>query len=453
MLPNDHPARGPAARRTRRSRRTDAASRAARTPLLPLSLAAAAALAVLAALAAPAAPAAAPARTASADPGPAVAARSAPDGGCTRSVPFSSGSHGYFTFRIPAVVQVPASASPDGRPVLVALAEGRRDSAADDGDIDLVSRRSFDGGCTWGPLKTVDDAGGDAVGNPAPVVDPASGDVVLLTCRTVGDVTKQQILRGPAAAAGARRVYLQRSTDAGATWSAPRDLTARVKPAGWRWYATGPGHAVALRHGPFAGRLVAPANHSTLRTGPGGDTASAWGGAHSLHSDDGGRTWAVGWTDQPPGEELHLSETTVAELPSGTLYVNARNHHGTSPATRADARSPDGGLTLAAPFRPQPELAGPVVQGSVLQPVVPGGAAPLLYSGPTHPTRRLAMALRASDDGGRTWREALRLSPDPAGYSDLVQLDPATVGLLYETGPSGSHDTITFARIPLASLR
>ncbi|WP_346268248.1 hypothetical protein [Streptomyces sp. SCUT-3] len=53
-----------------------------------------------------------------------------------------------------------------------------------------------------GPLKTVDDAGGDTVGNPAPVVDPASGDVVLLTCRTVGDVTKQQILRGPAAAAG-----------------------------------------------------------------------------------------------------------------------------------------------------------------------------------------------------------------------------------------------------------
>jgi sialidase-1 len=42
---------------------------------------------------------------------------------------------------------------------------------------------------------------------------------------------------------------------------------------------------------------------------------------------------------------------------------------------------------------------------------------------------------------------------DPAAYSDLVQADPATVGLLYETGVAGPNETLTFERIPLRSLR
>src|SRR4051795_10093504 len=81
-------------------------------------------------------------------------ATAGPAHGCASSVAFTSGTEGYDTFRIPAVVRAANGA-------LVAFAEGRRDSAGDSGAIQTVSRTSRDGGCTWGPLSVVD-SNGDA---------------------------------------------------------------------------------------------------------------------------------------------------------------------------------------------------------------------------------------------------------------------------------------------------
>ena len=69
---------------------------------------------------------------------------------------FTSGTEGYHTFRIPAI-----ETAPDG--TLIALAEARKYNSADPGfhgnDIDLVSKRSTDGGKTWSKLQVVDDPG------------------------------------------------------------------------------------------------------------------------------------------------------------------------------------------------------------------------------------------------------------------------------------------------------
>jgi sialidase-1 len=108
---------------------------------------------------------------------------------------------------------------------------------------------------------------------------------------------------------------------------------------------------------------------------------------------------------------------------------------------------------LLSAYRPQPDLTGPVVQGSTLLAERPGGRDPLLlYSGPAEPNERAAMTLRVSSDEGVSWRDGVRLSDSPAAYSDLVQLDTATVGLLYETGADTAYDTITFARVPVDEL-
>ncbi|HET6859024.1 MAG TPA: sialidase family protein [Streptomyces sp.] len=355
---------------------------------------------------------------------------------CAASVPYRSGDSGYHTFRIPAALQVPGGA-------LLAFAEGRWNSAADNGDIDLVLRRSLDGGCTWQPLQSVADAGTDTVGNPVPVVDPRTGDVVLVTCRTIGGATQRQVRAGRVAAS-VRRVYVQRSTDGGRTWTPQRDITATVKASDWRWYAVGPGHAVALRHAGHRGRLLVPANHSSATTGR--------SGAHSLYSDDGGHSWHIGYVSGSVSGPLALNESTLAELPGGTVYINARDHDATAAGTRADAYSADGGRTLSVPFRPQPQLAGPTVQGSVLQASGLPWPGPLLFSGPSDPDRRRRMQVRASDDGGQSWRPVWSASQDPAGYSDLVRTAPFGLGLLYETGPKGSHDTIRFTRLPSTSL-
>jgi sialidase-1 len=371
-----------------------------------------------------------------------VAAAGEADAPCERSVAFQSGTEGYDTYRIPAVVRTRERA-------LIAFAEGRKGGAGDTGDIDLVAKRSVDGGCTWSPLQLVADSGPNTSGNPAPVVDPATGRIVLLTTYNGGDVTEAQIMRGEVTAEQARRVFVQHSDDDGRTWSEPREITDAAKLEDWRWYATGPGHAIALRRGAHAGRLIVPANHSIAPPAGSSDTGAEakYYGGHVLYSDDGGASWRIGFTDDNPNGYINVNETTAAELPDGRLYLNTREHNGTAPGNRADAYSSDGGATLDKPYRPQATLVGPVVQGSTLQ--VEGGRRPLLYSGPSDPASRAAMALRRSDDGGVTWTTERTLSGLPAAYSDLVQLGPSTVGLLYETGDFGPYETIEFRRIGL----
>ena len=63
---------------------------------------------------------------------------------------------GYFAYRIPAI-----ETSPDGS--LLAFAEARKYDRGDPGykdqDIDLVYRRSSDGGKTWSLMKVIEDPG------------------------------------------------------------------------------------------------------------------------------------------------------------------------------------------------------------------------------------------------------------------------------------------------------
>lgn len=369
----------------------------------------------------------------------------APAGGpCQASVPFVSGEGGYAIYRIPAIIR-----AADG--TLVAFAEGR-ESRSDAGSIDLVRRRSDDNGCTWGPQAIVADQGEDTIGNPAPVVDPATGHLVLLSTRNAGSASEAEILRGEVPPEDSRRVFVQVSRDDGKTFSPLREITTTTKRADWRWYATGPGHAIALTKGAHAGRLVVPANHSSAPPAGSPDTGQEpkYYGAHSLYSDDHGKTWRIGFSDDTFDGVLNTNESTAAELPDGRIYFNTRDQNGSSPETRADGVSTDGGESLVEPYAVQPDLVGPVVQASVLQ--VRGSGWPLLYSGPSDPNSRARMAIRASDDGGQTWEERHVVSEARAAYSDLVQL-PGAIGLLYETGEADTYETIRFVRVPLAEVR
>ncbi|MFF7367507.1 sialidase family protein [Streptomyces tricolor] len=364
-------------------------------------------------------------------------------GGCATSVPYVSGRDGYAVYRIPAVVE-----SRHG--TVLAFAEGRRDGPGDSGDIDVVLRRSTDGGCTWGPLTVVAAGQGHTRGNPAPVVDPRTGAIVLVTCANAGSVTEDQIMRGEVAPDRGRRVFVQHSRDDGRRFTAPRDITAEVTRPGWRWYATGPGHAVALTRGPHPGRLLIPANHSAAPPPGSSDTGreAKYYGGHALYSDDGGGTWHLGFVDAGYDGVTNANETSAAQLPDGRVYLSARDQHGTAPGNRLGAHSADGGRTLERPFTVQPDLnAVPVVQGSVLQPRGPG--APLLFSAPSVPTARRALALWTSTDAGRTFTGPHTLSDRPAAYSDLVQLADDTLGVLYETGTQGPYESLEFRRVRL----
>ncbi len=61
------------------------------------------------------------------------------------------------------------------------------------------------------------------------------------------------------------------------------------------------------------------------------------------------------------------------------------------------------------------------------------------------------MTIRASTDGGTTWRPVHTVNGLPAAYSDLVRVDADTVGLLFETGDFGPYERIPFRRVPVTA--
>jgi sialidase-1 len=95
---------------------------------------------------------------------------------------FTSGTEGYHTFRIPAI-----ETAADG--TLVALAEARKYSRSDpghnDNEIDLVYKRSEDGGETWSDLLVLVHPGERwSACNPEILLDRTTGRLFELHCRT-----------------------------------------------------------------------------------------------------------------------------------------------------------------------------------------------------------------------------------------------------------------------------
>ena len=339
------------------------------------------------------------------------------------SVPFTKESDGYFAYRIPALIK-------SNKGTLLAFCEGRKTSLSDDGDNDLVLRRSRDGGHTWEPLQLVHEEGGDAVitvGNPCPVVDRTTGTIWLTMNRKNG------------------RVLLTKSDDDGVTWSKVEDITSQASQLDWGWYALGPGVGIQIERGPHRGRLVVPANHRTTtdRSGP--------SASHVIYSDDHGRTWKLGGT-----VGLHTNECQVAEVIEGDgseLLINARNHwarSGKRPelnGKRIVSRSRDGGQTWSEPSFDD-TLIEPTCQASLIRFAWPeqGGRSVLLFANPGSPSKRERMTVRASFDEGRTWPVSKLIDAGPSAYCCLTRTAEGHVGLIYE---SGNYRELTFTSFPL----
>lgn len=328
---------------------------------------------------------------------------------------FVRGQEGYHTYRIPALIV-------SAKGTLLAFCEGRKRSAADHGDIDLMLRRSTDGGRTWGPLQLVYEEGGDAeitIGNPCPVLDRHTGILWLPFCRDN------------------RHVLVTHSTDDGQTWAEPVDITPAVKDPHWWWVATGPGVGIQMRDG----RLVVPGDRKYD-----GDGQTCYY-SHILYSDDHGATWHLGGAAGPG-----CGESQVVELADGSLMLNMRNV-GTPHKERAVALSRDGGLSWSEVWH-DPALIEPQCQASLLrytQPPQPGDGR-LLFSNPASQERRVRMTVRLSPDEGRTWPIAKVLHEGPAAYSCLAVLPDGDIGCLYECGERSSIERITFAHFPLQWL-
>lgn len=337
---------------------------------------------------------------------------------------FGRGDGGHHTLRIPALTAA--------GPHLVAFAEGRRDSAGDAGEIVIMARVSSDGGRTWSAPVVTTQASGHTCGNPAPVaIDDDT--VVLVSSRNAAAATEADIVAGRVDAEDGRRVQVQRISVPSLTATAPRDLTEVAKRPDWGWYATGPGHALRLQRGRYAGRIVVPANHSVV----GSEEPSPYG-RHTLISDDLGERWRIGLVDPGRPGCGGPNESTGTEVGDGDVVFSVRNQQG-GEATRGWAISTDGGDS-ATPLEPQP-IAMPRIEGS-LATVRIGDREVVVLSGPSDPEQRTAMALRSSTDRGATWSEPRVVAPGPAGYSDLCVDAAGRLHLLWERGDDSPYEEI-----------
>lgn len=334
---------------------------------------------------------------------------------------FTSGTEGYHTFRIPAILTTPN--------YVLAFCEGRVSGGGDSGDIDLVLKRSADGGATWSDLSVVHHEKGFTCGNPAPVWDRDTGELILLLTKNPADAHEGRILTGEDPP---RTVWITRSKDEGATWSTPEDISASTRKPEWRWYATGPCHGIQLQ----SGRLLIPANHSTS------PDHKDWF-SHVIYSDDHGKTWAIGGIHQG-----YTNESTIAELADGRVYQNMRSYKKEN--RRRIAWSSDGGLTWTED-QTDNTLIEPVCQGSVFSTAPTDGSPSLLFSNPAS-TKRERMTVRRSVDGGATWVAAAELYAGPSAYSDLTILPDGMIGCLFERGVKGPYETIVLARISMDHL-
>ncbi|MSP14381.1 MAG: exo-alpha-sialidase [Chloroflexi bacterium] len=338
---------------------------------------------------------------------------------------FISGTEGYHTFRIPAIVVTPRGA-------ILALCEARKIGRDDAGKIDMVMRRSADGGQSWSPLQLIWDDGENTCGNPCPVVDRESGAVHLLMTHNLGYDTQEQI--ETQTSQGTRTVWHCQSTDDGLTWTRAVEITAAVKEPDWTWYATGPGAGIQLT----GGRLVIPCDHQI--------EGSDKNRSHIIYSDDHGESWLLGGIVTEPGGD----ECEVVELENGTLLLNMRNYNRDLPGVppcRAIAASADQGLTWSA-MSYDPALIEPLCQASIrrLTTSQEVGRSRILFSNPGSTTARENMTVRLSYDEGHTWPVAKSIHAGPAAYSCLAVLPDQSIACFYERGDLDPHEKATLAQ-------
>jgi sialidase-1 len=339
---------------------------------------------------------------------------------------YKSGRDGYNTYRIPALVVTKKG-------TVLAFCEGRKDSGGDTGDIDILLKRSADGGKTFSAQQVVWDDGPNTCGNPCPVVDRETGSIWLLLTQNLGTDHEHNIITRTSK--GTRTVWVSKSDDDGVTWSNPVEITKDVKRSDWTWYATGPGAGIQLK----SGRLVIPCDHI--------ESESRAYYSHVIFSDDHGATWKLGGMAGPA-----TNECETVELADGTLLLNMRNYDRRQKA-RAVARSSDGGATWSAVAHDD-TLVEPVCQASIRRYRLPSTGQPgaILFSNPAETGVRKELTIRLSRDEGHTWPVGKVLWPGPAAYSCLATLPDGTILCLYERGLKGANEKITLGRFSLEWL-
>ena len=237
-----------------------------------------------------------------------------------------------------------------------------------------------------------------------------------------------------------RKAFVTSSLDNGLTWTQPREITSSVKLPNWRWHAIGPVHGIQLKYSKQKGRLVVPVAIS-IEKGNNAYTMAL------IYSDDAGKNWNIGAVDTNLNDAVQSNETTIVELLDGSIYVNTRDHLGGSRTlNRGETYSHDGGESFQDPIIESDKFPSPIVQASLLRWNIKNKGGPIFFSTPSSPDKRENLIVMSSTDETKTWQPYIKVHNGFSAYSDMVQLNNKTLGVLYETD---EYQKIRFKRIKI----
>jgi sialidase-1 len=321
------------------------------------------------------------------------------------------------------------------------------------GKHDIALRRSLDSGRTWTPIELVVRVDRDfgpessvnaSIFNVSPVYDHRTSAIVLMFNLQPAAYNNVADVHDP----HARETYTIISTDQGATFSRPRNITSQLQASVTNPWAASrnpmavtPGPGIQLRSGallmpgygcpqPASGVCVGYGLNSSLRT---------W----SYRSDDGG----VSWSMSTPSPAVGAGEAMAVELSDGRLLMNARSiqwpHDGQPHPQRHRLylTSTDGGRSWSgdAALGEFGWLTGPSCEAAFVRERA-NGRDLLLFSNPASNLRRVNMTLRVSRDSARSWTDHV-VYPNSSWYSTIVMVDSAvSPGSAGAVGPRVGRD-------------
>jgi len=316
--------------------------------------------------------------------------------GVEHDILFKPGDQPGRDYRIPSMIVLPGD-------TLLAFAESRVEGMSDLLDIDIVMRRSLDGGRTWSQIQIVRDQGQHTVHSPTPVYDAETGVVWLPFCVDYATL------------------HIMSSADGGQTWSEPRNLSEEMGLGGDVWCHIGPGNGIQMT----SGRLVIPGTLTDVTV---------------IYSDDHGQAWKRG------GYIASTEEPQVFERTDGALCANMRSG---LDKFRIVSCSQDGGSAWE-PWQYNTNLPDADTQGSIMRFTTQENDSKdrVLFCNPGMPYRG-SLTIRMSYDEGETWPVSRTVYEGAAGYSQLAVLSDGTILALFESGRFDLRESITLVRLDL----